>query len=354
MAANDLLQLPAVKSRLAPSSILMDVVNTGKRLVAVGERGHILLSDDLGESWTQVDVPTSVTLTAVCFPTPDKGWVVGHDGVVLHSADGGQTWGMQLDGSQINLAIQEQVEHLLKAKEEELSDVVNSARRDDLAYDLENLQFFANDAQMAVDEGPTRPFMDVWFKNNQEGIIVGSFGMILQTKDGGKTWLPILDRIDNLDGYHYYAISSAGDALFIVGERGMLFRSTDDGQSWQRFETPYDGSFFGVAGSVDGRFIVAFGLRGKAVVTFDGGNSWQQAGTPKGGALSGAEFLSDGSLLMVSNDGSLIGSGDSGKSFQPLPARFPGGIALAEINSDSVIVAGVYGLKIISTKKVQN
>jgi len=75
--SNDLLLRPAVKSSLSSASILMDVVNTGKRLVAVGERGHILLSDDSGDSWNQVDVPTSVTLTAVSFPTPERGWVIG-------------------------------------------------------------------------------------------------------------------------------------------------------------------------------------------------------------------------------------------------------------------------------------
>ena len=350
MAVNDLLLLPAVKSRLAPTSILIDVTNTGKRLVAVGERGHILLSDDEGQSWSQADVPVSVTLTAVCFPTPDKGWAVGHDGIVLHSADGGRSWVKQLDGSQINVAIHEQVGRMLRAKEDELANVEDPVAKEHLEYDLENLQFFANDAQMAVDEGPTRPFMDIWFKNDLEGIIVGSFGMILHTVNGGKEWQPIIDRIENFDGYHYYAITPVGAALFIVGERGMLFRSTDDGNSWQRLETPYDGTFFGVSGSDDGSLVVVFGLRGNAFTSLDGGNRWQPANTPKGAALSDAAFLADGSLLMASNDGSLIRSADGGKSFQPLSTRFPGVISLAEINSDRIVATGVYGVKIITLK----
>ena len=40
-------------------------------------------------SWQQADVPVSSDLVAVPFPTPTHGWAVGHDGVVLHSADAG-------------------------------------------------------------------------------------------------------------------------------------------------------------------------------------------------------------------------------------------------------------------------
>ena len=349
-AANDLLSLPAIKSRLAQTSVLMDVFNTGERLVAVGERGHILLSDDDGTNWVQAEVPTSVTLTAVYFPTPEKGWVVGHDGVVLHSADAGQTWVKQLDGTQINEVIKTQVEQMLSAKANELSLVDDPAHREELEYELENLQFFVNDAQMAVEEGPTRPFMDLWFKNDREGIIIGSFGMILKTEDGGQHWQPIMDHIENLDGYHYYAIAPAGDALFIAGERGMLFRSFDDGENWQRLETPYDGSFFGLAGNQDGSLVVVFGLRGNAYVSSDSGASWQAADTPKGSALSGAEFLEDGSLLMVSNDGKLVRSNDKAQTFQKLSATFPGGIDLTATGSDNVVVVGAYGVKSVGLK----
>ncbi|MBI5441414.1 MAG: glycosyl hydrolase, partial [Deltaproteobacteria bacterium] len=84
-AVNDLLLLPAVRSDRAASSMLLGVARAGARLVAVGEWGHILTSDDNGVTWAQASVPTSVTLTAADFPTPAKGWAVGHDGVVLHT-----------------------------------------------------------------------------------------------------------------------------------------------------------------------------------------------------------------------------------------------------------------------------
>ena len=76
------------------------MARAGERLVAVGERGRIILSDDNGVTWRQVHSPTSVTLTHVTFATPVDGWAVGGMGIVLHSADGGLSWTKQLDGIQ--------------------------------------------------------------------------------------------------------------------------------------------------------------------------------------------------------------------------------------------------------------
>ena len=56
----------AVQSKLAAEALLLGVARAGKRIVAVGEYGNILLSDDDGKTWHQAkDVPTTVTLTAV-------------------------------------------------------------------------------------------------------------------------------------------------------------------------------------------------------------------------------------------------------------------------------------------------
>ena len=245
--ASDLLLMPSVKSNRAPYSNLMDVEKAGQRLVAVGERGHILYSDDDGNSWDQAEVPVSINLTAVCFPANDKGWAVGHDGVVLYTEDGGNTWIKQLDGAKINELMHVQIKRMLKAKTDSLNDeeaVLSRQEREGLEIEVENLEFFLSDAEVALEEGPSRPLMDVWFKNEREGIIIGAFGMILVTSDGGGTWQPILDVIDNAEGFHYYGIIRSGDDLFIVGEVGGLYRSADFGRSWQRLESPYEGSFF--------------------------------------------------------------------------------------------------------------
>jgi len=85
----DPLVYPAIQWRVPNKAVLLASTCAGKRLVAVGECGMVTLSDDDGATWRQGKVPVSVTLTAVDFATPEKGWAVGHSGVVLHTEDGG-------------------------------------------------------------------------------------------------------------------------------------------------------------------------------------------------------------------------------------------------------------------------
>ena len=88
----------AMPMKKAASSLLLDIAAVGDRLVAVGERGHILYSVDGGESWVQTRVPTSAMLTRVFFISDKLGWAVGHDGNILVSRDGGVNWELQREG----------------------------------------------------------------------------------------------------------------------------------------------------------------------------------------------------------------------------------------------------------------
>ena len=84
---------PAEIAPLAATSLLLDLAQAGERIVAVGERGHVLLSDDKGATWRQAkSVPTRVMLTAVYFADAEYGWAVGHDETILNTTDGGETW----------------------------------------------------------------------------------------------------------------------------------------------------------------------------------------------------------------------------------------------------------------------
>jgi photosystem II stability/assembly factor-like uncharacterized protein len=352
-AATDLLLLPSMKSHKASSSMLIDVANVNGRLVAVGERGHVLYSDDNGDTWSQADVPVRVTLTAVDFPTAQKGWVVGHDGVVLHSEDAGLTWEKQLEGTKINDMVVTQLKQMIDAQTRKLESAEQELGEDQLAAignqledmreDLENLEFALIGAEEAVEEGPTRPLMDLWFKNDREGLVIGSFGLMLGTTDAGKTWKPLLDRLDNPEGYHYYAITRSGEDLFIAGEMGLLFRSDDLGKTWQRLESPYDGSYFGIIGSPEGDFVIAFGLRGSTFYSYDRGKSWIRAKKKGFASLSAGTFLSDGSFWIAGVDGVVLRSVDRGKTFKNLPTRFPGISSLAEANDGNVVLVGLRG-----------
>lgn len=289
------LERPASMSRRAATSTLLAIARAGERFVAVGERGIVLLSDDEGRQWRQAKVPTRVTLTAVHFSSAKKGWAVGHLGVVLTTEDGGESWTKQLDGK---VAAQLVLRHF----------EAMAQRGGEVTKELAA-------AQLLVEDGPDKPFLDVYFENERDGFIVGAYNLILATRDGGKTWLPWQGQIDNPDGLHLYAIRKIGGQFYIAGERGSLFRSIDGGGRFVRVSSPYDGSFFGLLPTRGGG-VVAYGLRGNAFKSVDGGASWKRVETESAASLVAGAVLSDGTLVLANQVGQILVSVDDGTSFR--------------------------------------
>lgn len=317
------LQQPAVLTSKATRAVLLGLARAGERLVAVGERGIVLLSDDSGNSWRQARVPVSVSLTAVQFVDAEQGWAVGHLGVVLHSEDGGETWHKQLDGEgAAKLAVQ-------------------AAQRDiDQSGGASNLE----QAQHLLRDGPDKPFLDVYFIDRRQGYIVGAYNQIYRTDDGGQTWQPWMQHVDNPQGLNLYGIRASGTDLLLVGERGLLLRSTDAGQSFQTLKSPYEGSFFGLLGTRDGA-LIAYGLRGNAWWSDDRGNRWRRLDTGVESTLASAIELRDGSLLMASQSGELLFSHDQGRSFVKRLSRSGRTVAAVQQAADgSLASVGLSGV----------
>ena len=306
-AMPDMLEQPALFSARASGSVLIGITHAGRRLVAVGERGIVLFSDDGAISWQQAAVPVSTTLTAVHFATEKKGWAAGHSGTVLHTEDGGASWVKQLDG---NSAAQLVLEDAQK-KAATHNDRDDRKARRQLA-----------EAQRLAREGPDKPFFDVWFADENRGFIVGAYGLFFATQDGGRTWLPWQARLDNPDGRHLYSIKALGDSVYIAGEEGALYRSTDGGSSFAGISTPYRGSYFGVL-PFEREHVVLFGLRGNAYLSSDAGNHWRKIDSGTEATLTAGLLLSDGSIVLASQAGEVLCSTDRGRSFQALQVAQP-------------------------------
>ncbi|MEE4659396.1 MAG: YCF48-related protein [Halieaceae bacterium] len=295
---------------------LLDITAAGERLLALGERGVIVYSDDGGQHWEQARVPVSETLTALSFPTEDHGWAVGHGGVILHSGDGGLTWQQQFDGNDANRQRLEYVTDRYMMLEQAL-EAAEAEPDEELLYALEEAQFAVEDAELALETGPADPFLDVWFADAQHGWAVGAYGMIYRTGNGGLQWRIAADSIENLEGYHYYAMDAAdGGTLYLSGEAGLLYRSDNGGERWQRLGLDYDGSLFGVI-ALDAERVVTFGLRGNIFFSADRGETWEDVTAEDGRGLSyyGGRRIRNGHLVLVGAGGVMATSPD-GREYQ--------------------------------------
>ena len=277
---------PAIQAPLADQSLMLDVIRHDDGFVAVGSRGHVLLSED-GLQWRQAGaVPVQATLTRVT-QFGRRLWAVGHDATIISSTDAGETW---------------------------------------------FIQHFEPEAQ--------EPLLDVLFLNPNEGFAIGAYGRFMTTSDGGINWESsrLTDRVTseaidwaslasaqgdietmqdefqdgedvdpredaNLGCYefgecHLNAIIQVdSDRLVIAAERGYGFRSTDEGETWEAFRFPYTGSMFGLLEQQD--CLLAFGLRGHIQKSCDFGRNWDEIPVDSQQTLMGGKVAEDGTAVLV-------------------------------------------------------
>jgi photosystem II stability/assembly factor-like uncharacterized protein len=326
-AFTDPLDQPAMLSERASSSPLYGLAGDGSaRVVAVGPRGHILYSQDAGKHFTQSQVPLSSDLVAVHFASAQQGWAVGHDGVILHSSDGGASWEHQLDGRQIG---------------DIAARYYASIQGDGEAFDR------AKDyAQTLRDSGPVKPLFDVYFEDEKNGWAIGAYNLILRTTDGGKQWTPWMERVENPDEYSLHAIRKVGDQIFIVGELGLLLRLDQEQQRFVKLQSPYPGSFFGLTGR-DG-LLVVFGLRGNAYISRDEGSSWKKVDTGISDSINSGTMLADGRFALVSASGTLLVSSADGDRIAKKVSEGRSPLYGVTTSSAGMVAIGPNGVRIIA------
>lgn len=260
---------PAANLRSAPQFVqaeklpVIAAALAGTRIVAVGDYGGVLLSDD-GKTFRQAKaVPTRSVLTSVFFLDAQRGWAAGHDGTVLATSDGGDTWQV-----------------------------------------------------LREEPGKERALMSVWFENPQHGLAVGQFGLVVETDDGGKTWKErhLVDNTEQAERHLMALFPAPQGLLFAAAESGSVFRSADNGRTWAMVQTDNKGSFWAGAALKDGSLLLV-GLRGHIHRSTDQGQHWTEVPSGTQQSLTAVVQLPNGQVQAVGMSGAVLTSADNGATF---------------------------------------
>ncbi len=304
---------------LAAKSLLLDGQVIGERIIVVGERGHILTSEDHGLSWQQQEVPTRATLTSVFFIDPSNGWAAGHDSVILQTHDGGRNW-----------------------------------------------------QEVYADPDDERPILDLWFRDMLHGYAVGAYGLFLVTEDGGGSWQAFdfnpATLMANGDGawedsleeeswgidFHLNQIAATSSGrVLITAEAGNIYRSDDACRSWLSLPSPYEGSFYGSL-PLSQFHTLAFGLRGHLFRSEDTGNTWTEIDSGTLATLNDGIRLDDGRIVLVGLAGALLISSDDGYSFTLFSQEDRAGISkVLQIDKSTLLLIGEQGVKRLALPTVE-
>jgi photosystem II stability/assembly factor-like uncharacterized protein len=308
-------------------SILTSVDSRAGWIVAVGPRGTVLRSNDGAKTWKKSAVPVSSDLTAVKFVTDQLVWAVGHDAVVLRSVDAGATWSRVLDGRSVHRLLLAQY-----AEQAGGEDAVTAQMRREVERSAR---------QSATPGTWPAPFLDIWFADPQRGFVVGAFGLLLATEDGGKTWTPWLERADNERRFHLYGISGDANTCLIVGEQGLVLRLDAARGHFVKVNTPYNGTYFGA--QVVGSQLVVHGLRGNAYASADGGRQWSKIATGSEANVVAALADSARRLWLVTQAGEVLPVGSDATQGRPLHAPPGSDVLGATLSGQQLILARVNG-----------
>jgi photosystem II stability/assembly factor-like uncharacterized protein len=332
--------LPAEHARLASQSLLIDLGQAGARLVAVGERGHVLLSDNKGQTWRQAKrVPTQNLLTGVCFSDERHGIAVGHDEIILTTADGGETWTRR---------------HYAPEAQQPLLDVLCNGR-DAIAVGAYSVYFSSADSGGTWSE---RKFSAAAPDGNKTSSSKSGASSPARQAGTSDTALPgapqatnqsTFDADDTLaEDFHLNRIVAAsGSRLYIAAEAGHLYRSDDAGATWIELPSPYEGSFFGVL-PLNGDSLLAYGLRGHLFRSDDGGMTWRAIETHTEAMLNDAVRLPRDGVAVVGLSGAVLESNDDGEHFTLAQQSDRRGLsAVLPDGATDLVTVGEGGIKLV-------
>jgi photosystem II stability/assembly factor-like uncharacterized protein len=239
---------------------------------AVGKFGLIFVTADGGKTWQRKPSGTSKTLTGVSFADHRHGFIVGSAGTALASGDGGATWRAQASGTKdqlLGVYAQSPTQVFAVGAFGTLlssSDGGRSWSRHELKWD--NLI-----ERIVKESGYVEPNLNaVYFSSAEIGWVVGEFGLVLHTRDGGRTWL---SQRYGSDLPQLYAVQFRDERTgWAIGQAGSLIRTTDGGERWSLVELQTTRDLYDL--SVEGDHGIIVGA-GAVLVSNDGGSSWKAA-----------------------------------------------------------------------------
>ncbi|MGI4746888.1 MAG: WD40/YVTN/BNR-like repeat-containing protein [Janthinobacterium lividum] len=334
------LDAPALIVRNPLVASYQTVTRAGPRLVAGGEHGLIILSDDNGVTWRQAKVPVSAAILTIRFATPQSGWAIGAFGVVLHTADGGVNWVTQLDGIKTAAIMVAQAQAASSTGTAATAPAATTPTVQDPATPAAVPQRLRR-ALSFKNDGPDKPFLVLQVTDAEHARVLGAYDMAFETADGGGTWTEWDGRIDDPRDLHPYGIAGNGASTIVVGEQGLLVKG-DPAVGMKAITSPYDGSFFGaIDGGKQGLFM--FGLLGHLYHSADGGSSWSSVDNPSKATLTCGLVLGDGQIVFGDMQGSLWRLSSNTLTRSAAAQSWPI-TDMAEAVDGSIIISGLGGL----------
>jgi photosystem II stability/assembly factor-like uncharacterized protein len=255
-----------------------------KRALIVGGNGTILTTADGGSTWAKRSSGTKAELLSISIGDGgERAWVVGENGTVLLTDDSGGTWTSTPSGTTSRL------------------DAV------------------------------------IMLGNGQQGWAVGDNGLVMSSSDSGRSWVRLTSGLKAV--FNSVAMSPDWKRGWILGDDGLLLLTADGGATWEPQETGTAVSLMSAQMRGDGQHGWVVGEHGTILVTDDGGQKWSSQASPTSTWLNSISMRGDGLHGVISgDDGLILTTSDGGKTWGKAISN-----TTASLNSVGMSVDGQLG-----------
>lgn len=303
--------------------------NNIRALVSYENEDKIIYSEDAGETWEEEsinNVPYESDLLNMAFSDSENGLVVGEDGTVLYTDEGG------MDSS----AWWEPVEPIT---DEHLRDV---------AAVNEVTSVAVGDNGIIVDVAEGAHLADIDFADNLHGWTVGVRGTIKHTSDGGMSWKEQESGTDStLTGIK--AVTS--DSVWAAGDAGKILHTSDSGTTWEMQDSPTENDLNAIY-FIDNKTGWAVGEEGTVLYTHDGGENWVNKDDAAATSLTlyDAYFTDEDTGWLSGENATIYHTADGGDSWEVQDSDLDGPILAIEfLDHNNGLGIGAFGFFTMTT-----
>jgi photosystem II stability/assembly factor-like uncharacterized protein len=187
-----------------------------------------------------------------------------------------------------------------------------------------------------------RFYMSVNFVSPQQGYVLGTDGELWITEDAGETWKLTLLSVEEWYQNHLFAIEQITDTSLVVSERGGIFYSKDKFSNWQVVPSPYEGSFFGV--NKLAKDFVVFGMSGNLYLLDSETLEWKKINSKTDQFLLGSAITDDAkNLLVVGRGGIILVINDQGELVNTVESKSRADYTALTIHGENVYLSSMSG-----------
>ncbi|MEZ5401824.1 MAG: YCF48-related protein [Bryobacteraceae bacterium] len=242
-----------------PPCWIQDAVAIGSDVWLACDRGAVIHSSDFGKTWQRHPIPAEYRVRSMAFVDAKRGFVVGDNGALLKTTDGGNQW-----------------TPARPPVENDFREIFFLGERGWLAGYGGTMLHTADGGETWTpqDTGTRQSIEAIYFVDANRGWGVGWAGTVLRTVNGGETWEEIRAPAAewSLSGV-YFKDANEGWA---VGMLGQILHSTDGGKSWEAIGSGSKSWLRAVYVDASGHGWIT--AENDILETADGGKTWKQAG----------------------------------------------------------------------------